>query len=224
MFVLLVACGLGVPMPEDIALIGGGILAGIGPPRGVGSVYAMMVVGLAGILVGDSIIFKAGRDQGDALLDTRFGKHIPRARVAEVRELFVKHGPKFIMVARFIPGVRAVTYFVAGSSKLPFYVFVLYDGLAAILSAPAWVYLGFWVRRHHAMRNQILALAHKFQIGLLSVMVTGLLIGLFVYFRRRKARLAAAQAITTPPLINGSILPVDPAAPRRPVTVPSSTP
>ena len=62
------------------------------------------------------------------------------------------------------------------------------------------------------------------QIGLLSVMVAGLLIGLFVYFRRRKARIAAAQAVTTPPLINGSILPVDPAAPRRPVTVPSSTP
>ena len=84
-FVLLVACGLGVPMPEDIALIGGGILAGIGPPRGVGSVYAMMLVGLAGILVGDSIIFKAGKDHGDTLLDTRLGKHIPRDRVAKVR-------------------------------------------------------------------------------------------------------------------------------------------
>ena len=224
-FVLLVACGLGVPMPEDIALIGGGILAGIGPPRGVGSVYVMMLVGLAGILVGDSIIFKAGRDQGDALLDTRFGKHIPRERVAEVRELFVKHGAKFIMVARFIPGVRAVTYFVAGSSKLPYYVFVLFDGLAAVLSAPAWVYLGFWVRRHHAMRNQILAWAHKFQIGLLSVMVVGVLIGLFIYFRKRKARIAVAQARGVPKLVAGSTPPTgDPAAPRRSVTVPSSTP
>ena len=36
-FTVLVACGLGLPMPEDIALITGGYLAGIGPPRGVGS-------------------------------------------------------------------------------------------------------------------------------------------------------------------------------------------
>lgn len=225
-FSLLVACGLGVPLPEDIALIGGGILAGIGPPRGVGSVWLMMVVGLAGILVGDSIIFKAGKDHGDALLDTRLGKHIPRERVAKVRELFGKHGSKFIMVARFLPGVRAVTYFVAGSSKtVPYYVFALYDGLAALLSAPVWVYLGYWMYRHHAMRRAQ-AIAHKFQLTLISIMAVAVVIGLTVFLlRRRKARLAAEQAKRSPVLVADSAPPqLDPAATRSPVRVPSSTP
>ena len=132
MFSLLVACGLGLPLPEDIALITGGFLAALGPPHGVGSVTLMVFVGLAGILVGDSIIFKAGQDYGEKLLDTSLGKHIPRERVARIRELFARHGAKFIVVARFLPGVRAVTYFVAGTSKVPYWQFLAYDGLAAI--------------------------------------------------------------------------------------------
>jgi len=226
-FSLLVACGLGVPLPEDIALIGGGILAGIGPPRGVGSVWLMMCVGLCGILVGDSIIFKAGKDHGDALLDTRLGRHIPRDRVAKVRELFAKHGSKFIMVARFLPGVRAVTYFVAGSSKVPYYVFALYDGLAALLSAPVWVYLGFWMYRHHAMRRAQ-AIAHRFQLTLISIMAVGVLVGLVVFLvRRRKARLAAesaAQAIRDASALEDAALRgLDPAARTLPVP-PSPSP
>jgi membrane protein DedA with SNARE-associated domain len=226
-FSLLVACGLGVPLPEDIALIGGGILAGIGPPRGVGSVWLMMVVGLAGILVGDSIIFKAGKDHGDALLDTRLGKHIKRDQVDKVRDLFAKHGSKFIMVARFIPGVRAVTYFVAGSSKVPYYVFALYDGLAALLSAPVWVYLGFWMYRHHAMRRAQ-AIAHKFQLTLISIIAVVVVVGLTVFLvRRRKARIAAAQTRAAPLIAAGEEEPpADPPAepPAEPPAAPPADP
>jgi membrane protein DedA with SNARE-associated domain len=199
-FSLLVACGLGLPLPEDVALIGGGILAGWGPPRGVGSVWAMMLVGLAGILVGDSIIFKAGKDYGEALLDTRLGKHIRRDRVAKVRELFVKHGSKFIMVARFLPGVRAVTYFVAGSSRVPYYVFVVYDGLAALLSAPFWVYLGFWMTRHHAMKRAQ-AIARQFQLTLFSVVAVGILVSVLVMLvRKRRANAQARLRDSSPEL------------------------
>jgi membrane protein DedA with SNARE-associated domain len=220
-FSLLVACGLGVPLPEDIALIGGGILAGIGPPRGVGSVWMMMFVGLAGILVGDSIIFKAGKDHGDALLDTRLGKHIKREQVDKVKDLFARHGSKFIMVARFIPGVRAVTYFVAGSSKVPYYVFALYDGLAALLSAPVWVYLGYWMYRHHAMRRAQ-AIAHKFQLTLISIIAVAVVIGLTVFLvRRRRPPPPPAQPKAAPLVSAGEAQPPsEPPAARTPVPVP----
>jgi membrane protein DedA with SNARE-associated domain len=184
-----------VPRPEDIALITGGFLAALGPPHGVGSVTAMVFVGLAGILVGDTVIFKAGYDYGEKLLDTRLGKHIPADRVARIRCLFGRHGPKFIMVARFLPGVRAVTYFVAGTSRVPYWKFLAFDGLAACLSAPAWVLLGYWCGKRHMIRKAY-EWAKTFQLALLAgLLVIGVVTVVVVLIRRRRAgrrRLEAA--------------------------------
>ena len=190
---MLVACGLGLPLPEDIVLITGGWLAAM--PHGVPSVSAMVLVGLAGILVGDSIIFKAGHDYGERLLETRLGKHIPAERVQRVRDLFDKHGPKFIMIARFVPGVRAVTYFVAGTSGVPFWKFVIYDGLAACASAPAWVIAGYWCGKHH-MIGRADAWAKHFQLTLLAVLfliaVTGSIVCLLRQRQTERRKLASA--------------------------------
>lgn len=202
-FTVLVACGLGLPMPEDVALITGGYLAGIGPPKGVGSLSLMILVGLAGIMVGDSIIFRAGNVYGDKLLETRLGKHIPAQRVARIRELFAKHGPKMIMVARFLPGIRAVTYFVAGTSKVPYWKFFTYDFLAAMVSAPLWVLLGHWAGKKHA-KTRAFAAAKNVQIAILIVAAVGIA-GFFVFqaLRKRRKRAADAQraleAKTVPP-------------------------
>ena len=48
------------------------------------------------------------------------------------------------MVARFLPGLRAPTYFTVGHSRVPYWEFLAFDGLAALVSAPLWVCLGFW--------------------------------------------------------------------------------
>ncbi|HYR54969.1 MAG TPA: DedA family protein, partial [Myxococcaceae bacterium] len=59
-FGVLVACGLGVPLPEDISLVTGGFLAYLE----VANLFVMMGVGFVGILCGDSVIFLAGRRFG----------------------------------------------------------------------------------------------------------------------------------------------------------------
>lgn len=194
-FSLLVACGLGLPLPEDIALITGGFLAALGPPHGVGSVTAMVFVGLAGILVGDSMIFKAGHDYGEKLLETKLGRHISPERVERTRELFGKHGPKLIIVARFLPGIRAVTYFVAGTSRVRYWQFLLFDGLAACASAPAWVLLGYWCGKRHMIRKAY-EWAKTFQLGLLiGIAVVAVIVAVVMFLRKRhgeRRRLTAA--------------------------------
>ena len=222
-FTVLVACGLGLPMPEDIALITGGYLAGIGPPKGVGSVWGMVFVGLAGILVGDSIIFHAGSYYGDKLLETRVGRHIPSARIARTRELFEKHGSKMIMVARFLPGLRAVTYFVAGTSRIPYWKFLTFDGIAACVSAPVWVYLGYWAGKHHA-KARAFAAAKQFQVAIVIAMVVGAAgILAWTWLKRRRAKALQQQRLleanTMEPVVlrDGAAVarPAEPPADRR---------
>ena len=108
-FGILVACGLGVPLPEDISLILGGFLA----HKGAASLSMMMLVGFLGILVGDSLIFYAGRRLGSQMGRAPggfLGKFITPEKRARVEGLFALHGQKIVMIARFMPGVRAVIY------------------------------------------------------------------------------------------------------------------
>ncbi|ATB33703.1 DedA family protein [Melittangium boletus] len=141
-FGILVACGLGVPLPEDISLILGGFLA----HKGAASLSGMMAIGFAGILVGDSLIFLAGRRLGSQVGRSPtgfFARIVTPEKRAKVEGLFGLHGQKIVMIARFLPGVRAVTYFTAGSAGMSYGRFIFWDGLAALLSAPFFVWLGF---------------------------------------------------------------------------------
>jgi len=72
-FGLLLAAGFGFPLPEDVPLIAGGVLAWLASPLEEVSLsgmlsdhgfQAMVAVGLGGILIGDSVIYLAGRRIG----------------------------------------------------------------------------------------------------------------------------------------------------------------
>lgn len=55
-FGVLLACGLGAPLPEDVSLILGGFLV----QQGKADLLVMMAVGYFGIIIGDSTISTPG--------------------------------------------------------------------------------------------------------------------------------------------------------------------
>jgi membrane protein DedA with SNARE-associated domain len=189
---VLICCGLGVPLPEDVPLITGGYLASKN-----GSLPLMIAVGLAGILIGDSVIFRFGQYYGEKLLETRLGKHISGEKVQRTIHLFEKHGPKFIMVARFVPGLRAVTYFVAGTTGVPYWKFILYDGIAACVSAPAWVTLGWYAGKHHMLPRawRYAAQANTWIFAVIGALVVAWLL---IALLRRRARRLRGEPVATP--------------------------
>jgi len=166
-FGILVACGMGVPFPEDVSLIFGGYLVF----RGSAQLPLMVATGFLGILAGDSLIYWAGRRLGNRAR-TEHGRMLRRlltpARRARVEALFARHGDKIVMAARFMPGVRAVTFFTAGSAGMPYARFICFDGLAALASAPAFVFLGF---RFGRQLQHVIELLKRFQIATAIVIV-----------------------------------------------------
>ena len=202
-FLILLACGLGVPLPEDISLILGGFLA----HKGAANLPIMMAVGFAGILAGDSLIFYFGRKLGSKVGRKPggfFARIITPDKRAKVEGLFQKHGHKVVMVARFMPGVRAVTYFTAGSVGMPYWRFIFWDGLAALLSAPVFVFLGF----HFG--SELDYLIGKLKEGQFVVLGGLVVIGLgwFVWQRRKAA--AAARQEAAQALQQAAVVPVIP--------------
>jgi len=192
-FLFLVLCGFGLPMPEDVILVTGGVLAWLasdldtatlgGMARDPGLLW-MIAVGLAGILAGDSVIFVAGRKFGHRVAE--FG---PLRRVITPEKLeFVEkkvrtRGNLMVVFARFLPGLRAPTYFTVGHARMPYWKFMLYDGAAALISAPVWVCVGFYFGSdiQEAMRVAR-QFSHFILLGVL-VIVLGLILR---WFQRRR--------------------------------------
>jgi membrane protein DedA with SNARE-associated domain len=153
-FVVLLLCGFGLPMPEDVVLVTGGVLAWLSSDLETVSfagmiqdpgLLAMVAVGLGGILAGDSVIFLAGRRFGHRVADFRPLRRIITPEKLQLVEKKVRtRGNVVVMFARFLPGLRAPTYFTVGHARLPYWKFLLFDGTAALISAPLWVCLGFW--------------------------------------------------------------------------------
>jgi membrane protein DedA with SNARE-associated domain len=133
-FVILLACGLGLPIPEDVTLFVAGILAYCG----VFPLPPIIIICLAGVLIGDLTIYGLGYHFGRKLTKKwLFHKLLPDERLNNVQRRFHKTGNKLIFAARFMPGLRAPIYFSAGTLHLPFRVFIFYDGCAAMASVPA---------------------------------------------------------------------------------------
>ncbi|MBF0298554.1 MAG: DedA family protein [Oligoflexia bacterium] len=141
LFGVLILCGFGLPIPEDIILITGGYLA----YEDLLNEHVMCAIGLAGVLIGDSTMFFLGRRFGPVLLEHKYiSKIITPDKISKAQKYLSKYGNKIFFIARFLPGLRSPIFFTGGTLKIPFYIFFVYDSIAAIISVPVWVYSAFY--------------------------------------------------------------------------------
>lgn len=138
-FVVLLLCGVGLPLPEEVTLIASGLLV----HQGRADFIAISAVCGVAILLGDSIPFALGRRYGLSALKISWVKRILHPeRFALLEQRFEDHGNWAIFTCRFLPGVRIPGYFAAGTLKMPYLRFLLLDGLGVLISVPLSIWLG----------------------------------------------------------------------------------
>lgn len=145
-FGILLATGFGLPMPEDIPLLIGGYLCGLAAENG--QMHPNLWIMLPGVMIAivgsDVVLFYIGMWIGPSIHRHPILKRMVGNRnLARAKVLFNRHHSKFVFFARFLPGVRAPAFFTAGTFKMPLRKFLFWDGLAAMLSAPWAVLLGY---------------------------------------------------------------------------------
>jgi membrane protein DedA with SNARE-associated domain len=181
-FLILLACGLGIPIPEDITLIAGGILT----YYGVCDVWLMIGVGLAGVLIGDSMVYFLGRKFGRRLIDKwPFRVFVDDSKIEGIRVRLHEHGAKLLFSARFMPGVRSTVFFASGLLHYPYRKMIFFDGLAAVLSVPAIVYSVFYFGD---FLESVIKWIKKVEGGILAVIVLSILVVAWRFFARRRKR------------------------------------
>ena len=138
-FGVLLLCGIGAPLPEEVALIGSGILL----HRGEVDFVPITLTCAVAILLGDSIPFWIGRRWGMSAMQLRWVRRVLHPeRLSKLEDRFTRHGNWATFVCRFFPGVRIPGYFLAGTMRMSYPKFLLLDCLGVLISVPASIYLG----------------------------------------------------------------------------------
>jgi membrane protein DedA with SNARE-associated domain len=143
-FCLLVAAGIGFPMPEELPVVGAGIwvarTAELGPLR-----FVALPVCILGVVISDGLLYGIGRLYGPRLLEYRWlARLLPSEKRARIEDNFHKYGVKILLFARILPGIRSPIFITAGIMKLPLKRFLLADGIYAIPGVSLLFFLAFW--------------------------------------------------------------------------------
>jgi membrane protein DedA with SNARE-associated domain len=179
---ILLLCGLGLPIPEDISLISAGYLAHLGKVE----LHSIFVVCFAAVLAGDTLAFTIGRKFGTRILASAFGRRYftPR-RQRRVRAYFRTYGSKVVFIARFLPGLRFSIFLSAGMLHVRPYVFIVYDSLAALLSVPFLVYSAWFFGDRI---DHVIKWAKRSEYGILALVGVVVIYVVIKVYRKRRAR------------------------------------
>ena len=129
----------GLPVPAPPMLVVAGALADSGAMRP----ETILLVAVCACLLADHAWFIAGRRFGRRLLAGICRLSLsPDTCVRKTDDLISRHGAALLLVAKFIPGVSAVSIPTAAAMGLSYRRFLLHDGLGCLLWSGTYVGAG----------------------------------------------------------------------------------
>lgn len=181
---------VGFFLPGDALLFTAGFFASA--PSGIdASLHFPLVPLILGIAVaaiaGDQVGYLFGHKAGPAIFkrpDSRFFKH---EHLEKASEFFEHHGPKTVMLARYVPIVRTFAPIVAGASGMHYRTFVRYNVLGGLAWAIVIPLLGYFL-------GQVDVIAANIELAVIAVVGISLLPMAIEVLRHRRAAKAKGEA------------------------------
>jgi membrane protein DedA with SNARE-associated domain/rhodanese-related sulfurtransferase len=140
LFAWVLAEAAGLPLPSAPILLAAGALAG------TGRMYLPVAVALPVLAATmcDTLWYTLGRRYGRSVLRLICRISLePDSCVRRTQLSFERRGPWALVIAKFIPGLNAMTAPLAGISRMPWRRFAVYDGLGALLWSCSYIATGF---------------------------------------------------------------------------------
>lgn len=177
MIAALIAAGLGLPLPEDIVMISGAILA----QRGLTDLWLTVAALAFGVFAGDSALFFLAKRIGPGIYKWRpIQRMMPEPRRKYVEGLMEKHGSLVVFFARHVAGFRGPTFAIAAIHGISYTRFIIADMIALAISLPLWMGLGwFFAERWDDLFAYTQTAERTITVGVLLV-VAVLVIGHYV--------------------------------------------
>ena len=128
-------------LPGDSLLFTAGFLAS----QGVIPIIPLVLCAIVAAIAGDSVGYWFGRKVGPMIFTRPDSRWFSQKRLADAHVFFEKHGPKSLILARFIPAVRTFTPILAGVGRMHYGKFFVYNCIGGFLWAGALPFAGYFL-------------------------------------------------------------------------------
>ena len=165
-------------IPGQLIIIIGGFLAKLG----ILNLYETIFVAASGAILGDLIGYSIGRRYGYSFI-TRYGKYFffKKKHFEKTKRLMNHHTGKTLIIGRFNSLTRAFAPFVAGSTEVPFFRFIVYNMIGGISWAACYVIIGYVFGRGYEVASRYV---EEFVFFIFIAMI--IIIYLYRFVKKRK--------------------------------------
>ncbi|MGF7235829.1 MAG: bifunctional DedA family/phosphatase PAP2 family protein, partial [Frankia sp.] len=152
---------IGLIFPGEVAILLGGVLAN----EHRLALWTVIVAGSAGAIIGDSIGYEVGRHYGDRILARLPARLVSPQQLDRGRALLRRRGGRAIFLGRFTAALRALVPGLAGTSRLPYPTFLLFNVAGALVWVTETALVGYLVGKSYRTAEHRLTLI---SVGLLA--------------------------------------------------------
>jgi len=181
LIVIFAECGLliGFFLPGDSLLFTVGLL--VANDKIKQPIELVVVLVCIAAVAGNQVGYLIGRKAGPALFNRPDSRFFRQAYVDKTNAFFAKHGPRSIVLARFVPIVRTFITVVAGVGKMNYRIYTIYSVIGGVLWGMGVTLLGFALGGNAFVRDHI-------ELILIGIVLVSLLpVGFEVFRHRGKA-------------------------------------
>jgi membrane-associated protein len=202
----------GFVLPGEIAVVLGGVLAS----RGRVSLPLLMLIVVAAAIVGPLVGYEIGRRMGSRVVASRFLRRVsgPVERAAATLNA---RGAAVVLVGRFTAVLRALMPALAGTARMPYRIFAVYNAVSGIVWGVGYCLLGYLAGSAYTVVER--EVGTGFAIAIAALVVAALVVWAV---RRRRLEPKPAEKAPKPAekapgsAANAPALPGKPALPGQP--------
>jgi membrane-associated protein len=178
---------LGFVIPGETAAVLGGVLAS----RGRVSLPLLIIVVVAAAITGPLIGYEIGRHLGGRVIAARRMRRVASG-MDRAQAVVHRRGGLAVLFGRFVAILRAVVPAVAGTTRMPYRTFLIYNMLGGLIWGIGYCLLGY------AAGSAYAAIERTVGTGVAIVVAVGVLGGVGFWLVRRHRRERAGPDVAVP--------------------------
>lgn len=166
-------------LPGDSLLVTAGLLSSQGLPL---NVFELGLLLTCAAILGDNTNYWVGRLTGPKVFTREDSLLFKKKHVEQAHAFYVKHGPKTVVLARFMPIIRTFAPLVAGVGKMDYRTFLTFS----VLGGTAWIWSMLMLG--YLLGSRVPGVAKHIDVVIIVVIFLSILPGMISWWRQLEQR------------------------------------
>ncbi len=162
-------------LPGDSLLFTAGFLAS----QGFLNIWVLAIGSFLAAVLGDTVGFVFGAKVGPKIFNRPKSRLFNKDHLNKAHQFYDHHGPKTIMIARFMPFIRTFAPIVAGAANMQYRIFITYNLIGGLIWGAGMPLLGYF------LGNLIPNVDHYLTPLVIVIILISLAPGVYHYFKSK---------------------------------------